>query len=209
VNIFWQNSLVILELTSALVLSSCSTISSGIYGVKKLKPVDEKTILHYSEKYNIPASVSYELDTSYITFLATLDTTQYKEERKNHYQPLQALYYNKQGQLQSFQINCYAGGFPNLNWDRNEIFSTFPPQQQAPVDSILPLGTLLHYLQPLSQSKEFTAEDLDYVVIVFWNRFMGRQSKRLIRFVQDNSNLALDQNVKIIYVNNDNIFLEE
>ena len=205
-NIFRLNSLVIL-VTTAIGLSSCSTISSGIYGIKKLKPVDEKTILHYSEKYNIPASVSYELDTSYITFLATLDTTQYKEERKNHYQPLQALYYNQAGQLQSFQINCYAGGFPNLNWDRNEIFSTFPPQQQAPVDSILPLGTLLHYLQPLSQSKEFTAEDFDYVVIVFWNRFMGRQSKRLIRFVQDNSNLALDQNVKIIYVNNDNIFL--
>ena len=198
--------MLILLLTGGLWLSSCSTISSSIYGLKKLKPIDQKTILQYSKKYNIPSADSYKLDTSYITFLASLDTTQYKEERKNHYQPLQALYFNQAGQLQSFQINCYAGGFPNLNWDRNEIFSTFPPQQQAPVDSILPLGTLLHYLQPLSQSKEFTAEDLDYVVIVFWSRFMGRQSKRLIRFVQENANLGTDLSTKIIYVNNDNLF---
>jgi hypothetical protein len=35
---------------------------------------------------------------------------------------------------------------------------------------------------------------------------MGRQSKRLIHFVQENSKLAKDYKVKIIYVNTDNIF---
>jgi len=35
---------------------------------------------------------------------------------------------------------------------------------------------------------------------------MGRQSKRLIHFVQENSKLAKEYNVKIINVNTDNIF---
>lgn len=120
--------------------------------------------------------------------------------------PLQALYYDNSGQLQAFQINCYAGGFPNFHWDRNGILATFPPQQQAPLDSIVPLDTQLKYLRLLSQTKKFSADSFDSIVIVYWNRFMGRQSKRLIRFVQDNSKLATEKKVKIIYVNNDNIF---
>lgn len=37
---------------------------------------------------------------------------------------------------------------------------------------------------------------------------MGRQSKRLIGFVQDNVKLATDKRVKIIYVNTDNFFAD-
>jgi len=196
----------VLTLTCVFGLTSCSTIFFGLYGMKKIKTVDEKTIVHYSKKYNIPSADSYELDTSYISILTSLDTTRYKSQRKNHYQPLQALYYDKTGQLQSFQINCYAGGFPNLHWDRNGILTTFPPRQQAPLDSIVPFDTQLKYLWLLSQTKKFSADSYDYIVIVYWNRFMGRQSKRLIRFVQDNSKLATDKKVKIIYANNDDIF---
>jgi hypothetical protein len=35
---------------------------------------------------------------------------------------------------------------------------------------------------------------------------MGRQSKRLIHFVQENSKLEKEKKVKIIYANNDNIY---
>ena len=198
--------MIILTLASVLSLSSCSTLSSGIYGIKKLKPVDENVILKYSEKYKIPIADSYELDTTYNAFLKTLDTTRFKEEQKNHYQPLQVLYYDKTGQLQSFQINCYTGGFPNLNWDRNEKLATFPPQQQAPLDSILPLDTLAKYLEPFPQTDSLKTDSYDYTIIVFWSRFMGRQSKRLIRFVQENAKLGTDLSAKIIYVNNDNLF---
>lgn len=177
--------------------------------MKNSKKVDEKVILRYSKKYNIPLVDGYELDTSYISFLSSLDTTLYKSQRENHYQPLQALYYDKTGQLQSFQINCYAGGFPNLHWDRNGIFTTFPPEQQAPIDSIMQFDTQLKFLRVLSQTKKFSADNYDYIVIVYWSRFMGRQSKRLIRFVQDNSKLTTDKKVKIIYANTDNIFARQ
>ena len=177
--------------------------------MKNTKAVDESTIIRYSNKYNISEADSYELDTAYISFLYSLDTTKYKSQIKNHYQPLQALYYSPSGQLQSFQVNCYTGGFPNLKWDRNEIMTEFPPKQQAPLDSIVPLKTQMKYLKPLSQTESFLENEYDYIVIVYWSRFMGRQSKRLIHFVQENSRLASDKKVKIIYANNDVVFSQE
>ncbi len=195
-----------LVLTSIFGLTSCTSIFTGLYGVKKTKTIDEKTIARYTKRYNIPITDSYELDTAYFSYLFSLDTTKYKSQIKNHYQPLQALYYCKSGQLKSFQVNCYAGGFPNLKWDRNEIMTTFPPKQQAPIDSIVTLETQLKYFKPLSQTSKLSIESYDYLIIVYWNRFMGRQSKRLIHFIQDNSKLETKKKVKIIYVNTDNIF---
>ena len=93
-----------------------------------------------------------------------------------------------------------------LNEVRNEIMSTFPPKQQAPVDSIVPLEKQMKYLKPLSQTATLSSDSCDYIVIVYWNKFMGRQSKRLIRFIQDNSKLETERKVKIIYANTDNIF---
>ena len=197
----------ILILTLVLGLTSCSSIIQGLYGIKNPKELNDQTIIRYSEKYNIPLIDNYKLDTAYLTFLSSLDSTNFKEQIKNHYQPLQVLYYDKTGQLESFQINCYAGGFPNLDWKRDSIFETFPPQKQAPIDSIFPLDIQIKYLQPLSQTNSFSIEYYDYIVIVFWNRLMGRQSKRLIQYVQENIKLARDYKVKIIYVNTDNIFV--
>lgn len=84
--------------------------------------------------------------------------------------------------------------------------NTFPPMQMAPIDSLVNLETHLKYFKPLSQTSNFSTQNYNYVVVVFWNRFMGRQSKRLIRFVQENINLGIKEKVKIIYVNNDNYF---
>lgn len=171
--------------------------------------MNETTIIKYSKKYNIPAKDIYEIDTAYLSYLFSLDTAKYKSEIKNHLQPLQALYYDNRGHLKSFQVNCYAGGFPNLNWDRNEIMTTFPPKQQAKVDSIIDLAILMKYLKPILQLGKANIGTYDYIVIVFWNRFMGRQSKRLIRFVQENKKLETVKKVKILYANNDNIFADE
>ena len=190
-------------------LTSCASLLTGLYGMKKAKTIDEKTIVRYAKKFNIPTADNYELDTAYFSYLFSLDTTKYNSQIKNHYQPLQALYYDKLGQLTSFQINCYAGGFPNLKWDRNEIMTTFPPKQQAPIDSIVSLDTQIRYLKPLSQNSKIIIDNYDYIIIVYWNRFMGRQSKRLIHFVQENSKLEKEKKVKIIYANTDNIFVRQ
>jgi hypothetical protein len=202
-------SFLILAFITCLSLTSCKQLFLGAYGMKSAKRMDEKSILKSGKRFNIPNEDSYQLDTAYHTYLFSLDTSKFKQQVKNHYQPLQALYYNKNGSLESFQINCYAGGFPNLKWNRNQTFETFIPKQQAPIDSILPLHTHLRFLIPLSQTKTKNPYTTEYFIIVHWNRFMGRQTKRLIRFVQKNAKLATNQEVKIIYVNNDNLFLKD
>lgn len=117
-----------LTFTFIFGLTSCTSVFTVLYGIKKTKTVDEKTIARYAKKYDIPTADSYELDTAYFSYLFSLDTTKYQSQIKNHYQPLQVLYYDNLGYLKSFQVNCYAVGFPNLKWDRNEIMTTFPPR---------------------------------------------------------------------------------
>lgn len=146
------------------------------------------------------------LDTSYLNYLASLDKIKYREQIKNHYQPLQALYYDQNGSLRSFQTNCYASGFPNLKWDKDGIMTTFPPKQQTPLDSLVPFETLHKYIRPLTSTANISFENYDFIVVVFWSKFMGRQSKRLIHHVQDNIKLARDKRIKIVYVNTDNMF---
>jgi hypothetical protein len=179
---------------------------TAIIGINKPKRVKEGHILSLTEKYNVPPAACYELDTSYVTYLNSLDTAKYKRQIDNHYQPLQALYFNKSGQLKSFQINCYAGGFPNLKWDRDSILTTFPPRQQAPLDTLLSLERLLSFLKPTSRTISFNKDRYDYIVVVYWNEYMGRQSRRLIKFIQDNYSLSAGKSVKLVYANNDNMF---
>ncbi len=189
-----------------LLLTGCTSSLLKLYGMKEMKAVDEKMILQLGQEYNIPLEDSYQLDTAYATFLLSRDRILYKQQIKNHYQPLQALYFDKTGQLISFQVNCNAGGSPNLAWDRDSILTTFPPGQQTATDVLLSLNDQLKFLHPLFQTSKFNTADYDYIVVVYWNRFMNLQSKRFIKFMQDNSKLSQDKKVKIVYANNDNIF---
>lgn len=197
---------ILIVLAFLLSLTSCTAIVMKMYGMNEPKHISDEKIVELSEKYNIPPSDTYTLDTSYVNFLYSFDTVKYKNNIKDHLQPLQALYYNKNGQIESFHINCYAGGFPNLKWDRNDVMNTFPPQNQAPLDRLLPLDIHLKYIQKLPASDDISTDGYDYVIIVHWNRFMGRQSKKLIQAVQENAKLAENQKIKILYVNTDEVF---
>jgi hypothetical protein len=125
----------------------------------------------------------------------------------NHLQPLQALYFDENSNLISYHINCYAGGFPNLNWNRNQNMEVFPPLQQAPVDSLVSLALIQNCIHSAVGDNRIDSIRYSNTVVVFWNRFMGRQSERFIHTVQQNITLSKGGNVKVIYVNNDNVFL--
>lgn len=174
-----------------------------MYGMKKLKYQSREQILKLAARYQIPEEDCFELDTGYTTFLRSLDTLKYKQQIKNHYQPLQVLYYKRDGSFISFYVNCYAGGFPNLKWN----IGSFVPPTQAPLDSILPLDTHTYYLHSLSSTGSGRPNP-DYWVIVYWNRFMGRQSERLIKEVRLNIKNS-GKNVKLFYVNNDNFLASQ
>lgn len=203
--VIMQKLFLVILFSIIFLISGCAPIILGLYGMKKPKEVEEKDIYKYAKKYKVPLSDCYELDTTFISYLGSFEKNKFNNQVKNHSQPLQALYYDKSGQLKSFQINCNAGGFPNLKWNRNGIFETFPPKLQALTDSILPLSEHLKYINSLSKSTTYNTGDYDYIVLVHWNRFMGRQSKRLIRYVKNNTKLT-DKKTKVIYINSDDIF---
>lgn len=181
-------------------MSSCQNILMGLYGIKNYDTVNETMIIKYAKKYKIPESAMYYVDSTYFSYFKSFDTLQ-KQVAKDRMQPLQACYYDSSGKLVSWQINCYAGGFPNLKWNRNGIFNQFIPKQQAPLDTLLTLQQHTDFLLPLSAHAIINHEHFDYVIMVHWSVILGRQSKRLIRYVQRNASLGSAYKIDIRYVN--------
>ncbi len=191
------------------LLAGLNTGCAALYGLKTPGARSPEDIMRVAKRYGIPAQDSYRIDTGYRAMLLQWDTSQHRVAIKNHVQPLQALYYTSNGALETFHVNCYAGGFPNLRWNRTHAFDVFPPRQQAPLDSIVSLSTQLRYLQPMIGTATVRPLPHERVIIVYWTHFMGRQSKRFIRLIQRNAALAPDpQKVKILYVNADDFFTE-
>jgi hypothetical protein len=200
-----SSRLLLVAIIISLLNTSCTKIFTSMYGMKTAKYLNEDEIYHHAKKYNLPAENCFQTDSSFLNFIFSLDTAKYAVQIQNHFQSLKVLYYNNVGFMQAFHVNCYTGGFPNLNWNKNGAFDVFLPKQQADLDSILPLSKHLSYIRPLSKAKAFSVSDYDYVVFVFWSRHMGRQSRRFIKIINRNVNLASDQKVKVLYINNDNI----
>jgi hypothetical protein len=183
-------------------LSGCSQLMLKAYGIKQTGTYQNQEIEKLCKKYNVPTSACYTLDTAYLSFLLKQNSLYTKDQRNNHLQALQVLYFNENGQLTSYHVNCYAGVFPNLNWNSTGAFNTFTPTTTCPLDSIVSLDTQLKYIQPLISKSILTKNKIH--VFVYWNHFMGRQSKRLIELVKQNSQLTNANNIEIHYVNNDN-----
>ena len=194
----------LLYLFSVITFISCRTLL-GITDIKEYKAEDIKTFL---QKNNISDSVFYFVDKDFINSLLKL--TKDSELIKNHLQPLQVSYYNKTGALISFHINCDAPGFPNLNWNYKGAMEVFPPNTQAPLDTLLTWQTHLHYLKSNKPSQLTGDEDFDYYIVVGWAGFMKKQSKELINTVRKNLMLnTANKKIKIIFVCTDNVFLDK
>jgi hypothetical protein len=160
------------------VLTGCSPLLSKIVGIKKAKYLTDEEIIKTAKMYKIPLDDVYKSDTVYSwSVLNTSYGITDEEKIKNHSQPLQALFYHSNQQLQSFHINCFAGGFPDLKWNRAGNFDVFPPKQQAPVDSLVLLKEQLNASFPLVTTKKTDIQEYDYIVFVFWNRFMDDKVK--------------------------------
>lgn len=183
------------------------SITQSIIGIKEANKLSDIEIEKASKSFKIDQSVNYRLDTTYLSYILSLDTTLFKAQRKNHIQPLQALYFNSEGRLVKFYINCYAGGFPNIKWNRNGNLETFLPKDQAPIDTILNLKKQLSFLRPVCLStNQIVTENQDFYIFVYWNKCTKRHSRRLIKSIKQNIAKSTTAKVKLIYVNYDNIF---
>lgn len=193
------NKAILAILSFVLILISCKHRINW----KDLSAAD---LENFRKEFNLPKEKTFRLDTNYIRYLFSFDTTKYADQIKNHYQPIQALYYDRDGQLVSFHINCYAtAGI----WNQQNAFASFVPRTVAPVDSILPLTKHLSFIKTFDYKSIDTTgfATFDYSVIVYWSKhYVGvKNSKNLIKIVSDNAALAGNKKVNVIYVNSENI----
>lgn len=189
-----MKNLIIIGLSIA-ILSSCK----GSYGLKKTIPVSKDNIDKISALYEIKETYVLE-KKPYIAFLKSVSKD--SSFVKNHTQPLQAIYFNENGEMESYYLNCYAGGFPNLIWNKANSLDIFPPKSQTKVDTDFPLDKFLEYFK-IEKSKQ-----KEKYVFLFWNDYLGRQTKRFINEFRNNINKSTNGKVNIIYVNNDNLYVD-
>ena len=196
------------------LLTSCNAVLTRMYGLRtRYEAVSDETRADYARDYGVPLDEWYELDGTFAEYLiqhylAGRDSAEqnlYRDAVNNHVQPLQALYFDRSGRLVSYHVNCYAGGFPNLKWNHDDAFSSFPPASVSPLDTLVSLQDLLpHVKTPAGETPTCQSSPVDYTVVVMWPVFMGRQSKRLIKTVKKNLETAPDMlRAELLLVNND------
>lgn len=199
--------LIVACLFLGLLFSSCSALMYKIMGVKQPYDYDLEEITAYSSKFGIPDSDSYLLDTTYMHDILQScknDTLL----RNNLMQPLQIRFYQRSDTLLSLQLNCTAGGFPNLKWNKHGQLNTIPPNFTVDVDTCILFRKDLGYLIPTSNdchSSDYY-NNADYNIILFWSVFMNRQSKILIREIKDYQKRFPEKKINVLYVNTDKIF---
>ncbi|MBR5983141.1 MAG: hypothetical protein IK025_05415 [Bacteroidales bacterium] len=201
------NKIITICLFLGLLFSSCSSLMFSLMGIKQPAECDLEEIIAYSDKFGIPANSSYFLDTTYLYDLLHFGNND-TILRNNLMQPLQIRFYHKTDTLLSLHLNCTAGGFPNLKWNKRGQLDTIPPKFSVSIDTCLLFSKDLKYLIPIGDNhntdKDYTTAD--YNIILFWSVFMNRQSKILIREIQNYQKRFPDKKISILYVNTDNVY---
>jgi hypothetical protein len=191
-----------------LLLTSCSTLLEKLVGYHE--PVRLSEAQHRRLLNRLPGELSqaFVIDSGFLNLLQVFDTTTQRFQKKNHYQPIQALYFGQNPYPEAWFINCYAPGFPNLNWDNDGLFNTFPPQSAAPLDSLLSFDALMGEARPFGHAlpRPRVGPEEPYTVVLFWNRMIFRQCRRLNKLVRKNLRES-GKPYRIVYVNNDNLYL--
>ncbi|MFN3940570.1 MAG: hypothetical protein ACK4IY_08270, partial [Chitinophagales bacterium] len=125
-------------------------------------------------------------------------------------QPLIVLSFDENDSIQFFLRNCNVSGFPNFKWNRYGSFDNSPlliHEGYLP-DSTIGLNTFNTYsgfYLPLHQQQTIEERACTETIVVYWNKLMGRQRKRLIETVQnyiDNTKTV----PCVYYVDTDNLF---
>ena len=194
-----------------LAFSSCQKTVSILVGFRQPHVLTEKEHVRFLKKMNADPISAYSIDSTYFKMLNMEDTVNFIAEKKNHYQPIQAIYYGHGLQPESWIINCYTQGFPNLKWNGDGKFGSFPPKAPTPLDTLVSFDRLFEHAKPLKSGSRVafkTGPDQPYTVVLCWNRMMFRQCKRLNKLVQSNLK-ETGKPYRLLYINNDALFSDK
>jgi hypothetical protein len=180
-----------------LAFASCKPVLSSMYGVRKPVASPAALVVQSTGWKDLPNAW---LDSAYMDY-ATDHFGPDSQMIKNALQPIQALYFDTAGQLLSYHVNCYVGGFPNINWNKGNYFAQFPPRTRVPLPAPQTYGTLLPFLHPIRATDSLPADRSGRpLIVVFWNYQLFRQSSNLIKLVQKN---AAGSGAQLIVVSTD------
>jgi len=192
---------------SLLSFSSCNKFIKSVYGINEVGSISisflDSFITHdvvFSQYDN------YYLNSSYYSLIS--DSIQDEKYFNYALQPMQAMYFNKEDVLVSYHVNCNAGGFPNLKWNRDDNFGVFPPKTQTEIGGCLSKKSIESSLNPFKiiSTKH---DSFDYTIYILWSYQMLEQSKRLIEFVANNlDQYKMTEKVKIAFINMDVLYKE-
>lgn len=199
-----------------LAFSSCTKVLIRAYGIKNPKPLTEQQVLQYAHKNGLDRYNLYTLDTSYSRFLSGQYATDgmtdsmaifnKKTYEKQLFQMIQYLLFDKDGYLITHIVNCDVGGFPTLNWNEYNSFDQFPVSTISDVDSTLSIAQLKPYYSPVTTID--TSSNYDYQCVIYFNKFMSRHSKKMLRLALENIEQERKNGTRINVhlVNNDYYF---
>ncbi|HWV73008.1 MAG TPA: hypothetical protein VN040_14905 [Pseudosphingobacterium sp.] len=184
---------------------SCSPIVGKMIGIQDTKDLTiNKIDSSISNSQAFAGKDNYYLDTSYLTYIRSA----FRDDSalvKNLSQPMQAMYF-EDNRLVSYHINCNAGGFPNLKWNRDNNFGVFIPKTQTDCDSRVELPLIRQQMTAFHTDEKSHKR---YTVVIFWNYKFYKQSLGLIRTVEQNiRQYGKEKDVQVYYVNNDLLYKE-
>lgn len=193
---------------ACLALCSCSKVALGLMGVHSYDSYIIEDVKKASKKLRIRQEDSFITDSLYYQCLGFSKRADIKGMAKDMVQPLQVRVYDVNGKLLGQRANCNVPGFPNLRWNKYGYFDSLPPNLKYMVnDTIkaLTLQTEFEYMHPLFDNTRIASPTLKHYVVIYWSRFMGRQSKRLIKQVKKYY-LPYANQINYIYINTEPLY---
>jgi hypothetical protein len=210
--------LVLSLLIVLFVMTGCSSVLTCIWGFRSFDSnYSNEQITKTAFSWGIQKDELYFLQNEYIEYIDSVaskngfslnscDTAAYFQKFKNHSQPLQIMFFDKEGKLVAFLTNCYCGGFPNFKWNRNHSLDTLPARQVTPLDTLISFNKLITLIHNIDNQAPDPCKFInkEYSIVVFWATYFGRQSKRLIKEVEKKyGGFKYDNKAEILYINSD------
>lgn len=196
----------IIILLLSTTLSSCFTV----IGMRNEKEISVPRIQKLAKRFQVPINDLYRVKAVKYDSLITLKNITGKD-KDNIEQPNQIIVFDNKEQNLAYLINCNIGGFPYLKWNRFGGMDSLPIRQckfyDLPVK--LSLAELNSIIEPMNQSASSQIDnDVDYYYYIFWSRILFRNSKKMIKTVNQNLIQAKKNNIniKVFYIFSDTMF---
>ena len=191
-------------LVSLIFLFSLTSCLRTIYGIKNYETPSKDQMNKYAIKWGIDTTINY-LTLDSIRYINLINNKSLDSLTLNNLkQPLQWQFYDSSDNLTCFVPNCNVGGFPNLKWNREQFISEYPPtNSDCNAERKISLNELFNSCR---EPHGLLSVDKTNVV-VYWSVFMGRQSKVMIKKLNEYLDKYPRRDRKIIYVNIDDLIL--